>query len=280
MGKQKQEVSIISLTPEAARRLLANNTFNRPLKQARIKALAKVITDGRWKFNGASIVCARNGSLLDGQHRCHAVIRANKAVRTVFVKGVSSKAFDTIDQGVKRTGADIFHLCGVTNPSVVSSSLAVVHQNRCGYPEGSRSQQMNPDMDERIALFDVLADYEEVVRSVVHHRRQLKGVFGLSMLAGLIFLFQEQHRTAAQRFLLVFANVTAGSRDNPAHVARIKFEELSQLEYKISRQAMCAYLKISWNAFAAGERMTKISLAETLDIPIAGVTNNRWLEND
>jgi len=278
-AKQAERAVITNLTPDAAQRLLAHNTFNRPLRDKRVRFLAKVIREKRWRFNGASIVVDNKGRLLDGQHRCHAVIRANKSIQTVLVTGVSPKVFDTIDQGAKRGFADIFHLCGVTNPSVVGSSLSVIYQSKHGTPEGTESAATLPDMNERTTLFDSLPGYEELVRDVCRYKTGLSGVFPVPMMAGMYFLFHERHHGAAQQFLAMFGTDDEGADTNPAKVVRAIFEDLATKDYRIGRQAKCAYLKLAWNEFVAGKHVHELILPETLSIPINKLTNNFWLEN-
>ena len=55
MTRNVENVVVTNLTPEAAQRLLAQNTFNRPLRAKRIARLAKAIADRRWKFNGFAL---------------------------------------------------------------------------------------------------------------------------------------------------------------------------------------------------------------------------------
>lgn len=278
MTTKREKSTITDLTPDAARILIAHNVLNRPLRAKRIKRLANAITQHRWVFNGASIVIDTKGRMMDGQHRCHAVIRANKPIRTVLVTGVSPKAFNTIDQGAKRSGTDIFSLCGVSNPGIVSSSLSFIHQNKQGYIEGSSDRL--PDMDERTALFDSMPGYEEIVRDVCRYRESLKGTIALSMMCALHYLFREKGKIEAQRFLVVFATPNPGSDKNPAHVARRMFKELSNKDYRVGRQSQFAYMKLAWNSFSAGERIISIELPDTLDIPINAVSSRYWLEND
>ncbi len=277
----KETAIITNLSPNAAQRLLAHNTFNRPLRNKRIQALTDSIIENRWKFNGASIVTDTKGRLLDGQHRCHAVIRAEKAVRTVLVTNVSPTAFDTIDQGAKRTGADIFSLCGVSNPSVVAASLSIIHQHDHGYPEGADGGDTTPDMDQRIALFDSISGYEDIVRHVSHYKRGLANVFPLPMMTGLFYLLRKKHEQAAQKFLLVFAKTHKdASPGNPARVVRKIFTDLIEQDYRLGRQSKCAYVKLAWNSFVAGKQVDSIQLPKTLEIPINKLTSDYWLETD
>ena len=279
MAKTNQTATIINLTPEAARRLIANNSHNRPLRKLRVKQLAKVIKDGRWKFNGASIVQERTGRLADGQHRCHAVIQANKAIRTVFVTGVSASAFDTIDQGSKRSGNDIFSLCGVSNAAVLSSSLTIVWQQKNGIILGTTGAYYVPDMDVRTKLFDTLPGYEERVRDVCHLRSGLSGVVPTPAMSGLHYLFYKKDMAAARCFLAALASDDCNAR-NPAGVVRKQLLKLKADKlFRLGNQAHFAYIKLAWNAFVAGQAVTEIKLQKTLDISIDAVTNRHWMEN-
>ncbi len=281
MSKSKQTVSIISLTPESARRLLADNSHNRPLRQPRVRVLAKAIKEGRWKFNGASIVQERTGRLADGQHRCHAVIQANKAVRTVFVTGVSSSAFDTIDQGVKRTGGDVFSLCGVSHASVVSASMSIIYQHQKGIVIGTTGTHYLPDMDERIQLFDSIPGYENLVQEVCQYRSELTGVMAQSKMCGLYYLFHQKDVGAARCFLTALASTDADG-ENPASVIRRQLLKIhANKDFRLGPQAHCAYMKLAWNAFVAGDRVIDINLPEraTLDCPMDPVTRRYWVEH-
>lgn len=280
MSKSKQAVSIISLTPETARRLLADNSHNRPLRMRRVKQLAKSIIDGRWKFNGASIVRETTGRLADGQHRCHAVIQAKKAVRTVFVDGVKPSAFDTIDQGFKRTGADIFNLCGVAHAGVVAASMSIIYQHNKGIVIGTSGAGYLPDMDERIDLFDSMPGYENLVQEVCQLRDAITGVMPQSKLVGLYYLFSKKGVATARCFLNALASTDTDAL-NPAGVVRKQLLKIdANKDFRLGAQAHCAYIKLAWNAFAAGRKITTISLPSpaTLDIPIDSVTSRYWVE--
>lgn len=112
----KQEfTTIVNLTPAGARKLLDEapaDSRNRALNEARVAWLASQITEGCWRLNGEAIVIGKDGSILDGQHRLHAVIRADKAIRVVIVRDVDPAVFHTIDTGKPRSMGDVFTIAG------------------------------------------------------------------------------------------------------------------------------------------------------------------------
>lgn len=279
MGNKRsysEVATITTLTPDAARRLLANNTHNRPLRSKLVSKLAKIIDEKRWKFNGASIVVDKKGRLLDGQHRLHAIVRADKSVRTVLVTGVNPAAFDTIDQGAKRTGSDIFNLCGVRNASVVAAAINIICQNRRNIPEGSSAGHASAEMDERIKMFDLLPTFEDDVAYVVRYSKELSGIVSLSMMAGMYYLFKEKSVPAARAFLAELAHGKSKD-DSPPAILRQQMIALSEEDYRIGRQARAAYLKVAWNAFVSGEAPSRIDLPKSLDIKILRKTSDLWM---
>lgn len=116
----------VLLTPEMASRLLEHNTLNRPLSALHVQRIASQIVDGKWKFNGDTIKVSCGGDVLDGQHRCWAVMEAKMPIETIIVHGIESDAFTTIDTIRKsRSGSDTLTLCGAARQrKALASALA------------------------------------------------------------------------------------------------------------------------------------------------------------
>ncbi|SDT84116.1 hypothetical protein SAMN04488548_10623 [Gordonia westfalica] len=72
---QKPSASTIFVDPAMARRVLAKNTHNRPIKESQVVRLMAEMTSGRWKYNGEAIKWSIDDVLLDGQHRLTALAR-------------------------------------------------------------------------------------------------------------------------------------------------------------------------------------------------------------
>lgn len=123
-------VSIELITPDIAEAMLQHNTHNRPISQMHLDALITEMKEGRFAFNGASIVQAADLTLLDGQHRLRAVVASGVAIRAVVVRGVETAAQATQDVGRKRTLADQLKLRGHVNHHLVASGLRSFEQIR------------------------------------------------------------------------------------------------------------------------------------------------------
>lgn len=104
-----------AVTPEMAAFLLEGNAKNRQAKPAHVEYLSKEMSAGRFKYNGDTIRVDRNGNLLDGQHRLMAVVKSGTTQMMTIVSGLDPEIFTTIDQGTRRTNADML---SVANPDL------------------------------------------------------------------------------------------------------------------------------------------------------------------
>jgi hypothetical protein len=108
MGIDTMEMRVINVTPEMAKSFLAfNYKGNRNLKPSWVKDLAGRIQRGEWRLTHQGILFDKNGNLIDGQHRCHAVVEAGVPVDMVVVSGAEEDAYKVLDQGQKRNLSDL-----------------------------------------------------------------------------------------------------------------------------------------------------------------------------
>jgi hypothetical protein len=106
----KTEYKIV--TPAlAAEYLKKNKTDNRSIRKNWVKTLADSIKRGEWVTTHQGIAFASDGTLIDGQHRLHAIAEAEVPVVLAVTTGIdASNAYMVIDQGVRKTSADVFHI--------------------------------------------------------------------------------------------------------------------------------------------------------------------------
>lgn len=99
-------VKIETITPEIAKKMLAKNSHNRNLSQKSLDHYVRQIEEGQWELNGDTIKFANDDTLLDGQHRLHAIMATKKPMKCIVVRGLSKSVMPTIDTGRSRTVAD------------------------------------------------------------------------------------------------------------------------------------------------------------------------------
>ena len=112
------DMKIVSVSPEwAAQVLEKQNTGNRRMRRWWSEALAASLRRGEWITTHQGIAFTKDGRLLDGQHRLHAVVLAGIAVNIAVFENVPNEAFSVIDIGVKRSIADSTGLSKKTSES-------------------------------------------------------------------------------------------------------------------------------------------------------------------
>jgi len=132
-GRKEPFSEIVTLTPEIAEILLANNPDNRLIKSRQLDTFAADIEDGKWDLNGETIIVSKDGSLNDGQHRCLAVVKANKPIRTAIMFGVNRESRYTLDMGSVRLTADFLKMEGAHNVNHAAAIAKNLNLHRRGF---------------------------------------------------------------------------------------------------------------------------------------------------
>lgn len=118
------KIEIETIDPTYAKELLGRNDNNRNLRPGQVRTLTRVMSDGLWQFNGEPIRFAKDGTVIDGQHRLSAVIASNTTQDFVVETGFGPEVFATIDIGAKRTGADAIKTNGTEKNAYALAAIA------------------------------------------------------------------------------------------------------------------------------------------------------------
>lgn len=124
----RAEYSEEVITPAIAAKYLEANRSNRPTSRGIIADYVSAMLAGEWLFNGEAIKFDRDGKLVDGQHRLHAVVKAQKPIAFLVIRGLDPEVFKTIDTGKKRSGGDVFAIKGVKDPNNVAAAMRLLHR--------------------------------------------------------------------------------------------------------------------------------------------------------
>jgi hypothetical protein len=115
---------MINLTPDVAEDLLekVDARYQRRLSKRTVEKYSRDILSGNWTDTGDVIRLSKEGFLVDGQHRCAAVVKSGKPLPhpVILVDGVSVDDCAHIDRGRVRTMRDLGRLNGFKNPAIVS----------------------------------------------------------------------------------------------------------------------------------------------------------------
>lgn len=119
----KVYTTIETITPQMAQVYLTHNTDNRNVRSYTVDFYARQMKQGDWQLNGDSIRFAKNGRLIDGQHRLKACIEAGVPFTTLVVRGLDGESQITMDKPVVRTSADTFKFSEIPNAAALSSII-------------------------------------------------------------------------------------------------------------------------------------------------------------
>lgn len=116
-----------TITPADARKMLEHNVGNRPLRERWVESLVGLIRDGKWATTHQGIAIGTTGRVLDGQHRLHAILRANVPVQIQVSTGLDEDLYKWIDGGETRKHSDRIHLVNDTKVNQLACALLTTY---------------------------------------------------------------------------------------------------------------------------------------------------------
>lgn len=120
------KATVETITPERAKEYLERNMINRHISINRVNAYKDSIIRGDWQLNGEAIKFNKKGELIDGQHRLTAIIKANKPIEAVVIRGIAEDV-DIIDRGRSRSIRDTLMMQGYDKSLITHSTVGVVN---------------------------------------------------------------------------------------------------------------------------------------------------------
>ena len=121
----------ILLSPEVAEELLKNNyPLNRALSMPVVLKYADDIRAGRWNEEVSDIdqplATDIYGRLIQGQHRCNAVIVAQKPIYTFIVRGVPEGYYEYLDGGFARSASTYLRTKNANRIAAISAAICAI----------------------------------------------------------------------------------------------------------------------------------------------------------
>ncbi|MGS0546553.1 hypothetical protein ACU8WE_28970 [Pseudomonas parakoreensis] len=243
-------ITIEQVTPEVARAWLERNTGNRSASMAHVAKLEKTIRDGGWKMTGDPIRFSKGGSLLDGQHRLHAILQSGIAVTCVVMRGFDESIFDVLDSGKGRQKSDVlFVQLGLpveTCKMLATATTWVIdyEKEQFGFP-GKAEKTEVLEFVKRNPLLIAAAEYAHSLPRQSPVPRSIAAMF---------YFYASQHSQAkAERFLERFmVGAVDGVSDNLLYLRNRCFSA-SVDRRPIHRSQVLAALIRTWNAEVRGK---------------------------
>jgi hypothetical protein len=272
-GKKETFTVMGPLTPAIASEILKNNDHNRPIRPRDVGKYARDIGDGRWQFNGETIIIAKDGHANDGQHRASAVLLADKQISALFVFGVERTTRETLDLGRSRTAGDILGMQGAKS-AVVRAAIA---RGILAW-EYSGGQTLSPNRAPTISEVVARAESDhEVDRATEFAVRYQRGHYLAGSLVGLMhILLTRIDKDAAETFLTQVVYGENLRRGDPVYALR---EKLPTMPGK-SAPRLAAVIR-AWNFERRGVKISGAArLHSTLPFPPIRISSAGTEEGD
>ncbi len=116
---------ILDVTPDMARDWLNLNTANRSVKNTKVDQYARDIISGNWQVTHQGLAFYKDGTLADGQHRLHAIVKANVPIKTLVTMDLPRETMSVLDVGKTREAHDIAKL-GLYPNWINPNTIAIV----------------------------------------------------------------------------------------------------------------------------------------------------------
>ena len=262
-GPQREPHSVImTVTPSLAREWLGHNTNNRNLRESAVARYARDMASGAWGVNADAITFGTDGTLYNGQHRLHGIVRADVPVKCLVVFDAPPEAWDVIDIGIARRFGDALKRAGEANPSC----LAAVARRAVMWEMGARTNigTVKPTHAEMAAFIDEHPEIRTSAEFAEKTRRTAgipASVIGLSH-----WLFTRKDYEAGVWFLSRVADGVGLERGHPALAFRARLAKERERGGHLPETRALALLIRAWNAYRKGEMRSKLQLKND-DIP-------------
>lgn len=248
---------IVTVTPADARELLSSNNHNRPLRRPYIDQLALAMSRGEWMLNGEPIQVSGDGTLLNGQHRLHAVVESGCTVEMLMIRNVAHEAQRTIDSGSRRNLSDVLKLHGLPHTTNLAAALVLLHSYRTS-AKMDFSKQNAPTTIQALELLEREPGIKEHVNFAarVYRESHLRPSVGIA----LSYLFDEAHPGAGTRFLEELCSAHRRPPGDPVgELHKILRRLREERTYVFRTPALCAVTIKAFNAWRVGGQVRELS---------------------
>lgn len=185
----------IKLTVELATEFLDRKyELQRRVNKKTLRKYERIVQAGKWRYDGHPIIFDWNGFLLDGQHRCLAVINTGVPIDKVDVTyGIDPDAYKTMDSGIPRGTDAVFRQYGEKNCSALANAVNLCHQYFSGIFNYGGHSLSNEEACEYIELHPKLRDSFDKVKSV-------KPILSFGIAGALHYIFSQKDSLLADDF--------------------------------------------------------------------------------
>lgn len=190
-----------------------------------------------------------------GQHRLMACVQTGVPFTTLVITGIDTETMVAVDQGVRRSLADVLTMNGEVNTNQLASILNGAHAWRMTstYTTGASTKLT---INEALAMLDAEPYTREVAKAINRTNVHASPLRWRPSVAGTLGMELHRHGIDGfDQFVNIVAKPDAVGVQHPAYLLREKFIQWStSLHHVTTNQMMMAYTVKAWNMWATGQR--------------------------
>lgn len=275
MATIKKRVETLKVSPTLAKKWLATNHDNRPIRNYLVTAMAFDMSNDEWDDNGETIKFDENGELIDGQHRLLAVVEAKKTVEMLVVWGLKRKSQDTIDTGAKRTFADNLIRRKEKNAFALAAIVRKVALWENGLTLGRKHVISNHGLDRILTKYPNLREAAREATVVAQRSSLIASVAGYCWWA-----FSQVDEKDCKYFFDRLGDLHNATKGNPIDALKLKLQKIKSRDYESVSEIWLAAVTIkAWNKFRTGETWEVVDFKTGGAKPEPPPTIHGWKKN-
>lgn len=264
--KNNIEFNMTEITPEYAHELLARNKINRPISLLNISRFVHDIKNNNWKETAQPIQISTKGNLLDGQHRCLAVIESGKSIHQTVAVNCPEDSFDVIDTGKIRNAGDTLAIMGVKYYTCTASAIrTILLYNRGYYTSQKRDIRIVTNEDVRKFYKRTSTFFEEAHRFLFSEYKRGGRLTSLSRLVAFYFLTNDIDENAAEKFIIQLATGENLTQRSPILAYRNKIIDFKVKNVALHDNNINRFLIKTWNFWRKNKSIKVLRLVDSDD---------------
>lgn len=255
---------VFEITPDMAKQILTEfNTGNRTKKPVAIAKYADYMANDEWALTGDTLKFSDLGRLRDGQNRLMACARSGVPFRTHIVFGVPDSAFDVMDQGRNRSGADILSIAGYDNVTALAGAIrwaALISSGRA-----KQRDTFEPDQ--------LLSLIQTTHSGLTQHIKQGRAIYvatnqPISLVIALLYLFHQANPGLAREFSAAWETGERGGKFKPLALMQAQITTKKELSSgRLHDVERAALIVKAWNLFVSKRRGRQSDITWKLSEP-------------
>lgn len=253
------KTDIITVTPRIAKQLLEMNTRNRKISPTNLAKVSLQMQRDEWQLNGEAIKVAKDGRILDGQHRLQAAVDTDTTFPTLIVYGLEENTQATMDTGTVRPLGTHLSLKGYKDSNSLAAIVTAIVRSEqwninASVSGGSHSYTItNQQVFDRLEIEPSLTELPGLVKRLA--RIGLPG-----KTAGLLYYkFSEINGEDTQDFFDRLHTGAGLDRDHPVLTLRNTLISLKENAKGQANQRHVSAITIkAWNKYRDGEESRQL----------------------